>query len=213
MTPNQKIVHWHLHSSRDRDRASTIRWSGIQQILEEAYSDVLIIMDAAYYPSSSMERKQGVLELIAACGSEAQSNMLSRVLFTRALTEELRNKAKGPNQLSLSAAELHAKLLTMYPRMLLDRRSPPDRDAIMGYPSPLHLQVSSNPRLPSIQLCRLHRTSLPFGVDHTGPQVHLSIRLKDEDIDIESLTEWLRMIPEGIKDVKVDGPFPMTMPR
>jgi len=201
-------------SSKDRDKASTIRWSGIQQILEEAFSDVLIIMDAAYYPSSNMERKQGVLELIAAAGSEKMhSNMLSRGVFTRALTEELRNKARGPNQLSLSAVELHAKLLSMYPRMMLDRRSPPDRDSLTSYPSPLHLQISSNPRLPSIQLTRLHRTSLPFGVDLTGPQVHLSIRLKDEEIDIESWTEWLRMMPEGIKDVKVDGPFPMPMVR
>ncbi|KKF95146.1 hypothetical protein CFO_g2502 [Ceratocystis platani] len=48
---NREMV---LASSNDRDKGYSIRWSGIQQILEEAASDTLIIMDAAYFASSNM---------------------------------------------------------------------------------------------------------------------------------------------------------------
>ncbi|KAG7120880.1 hypothetical protein HYQ46_010868 [Verticillium longisporum] len=67
-----------LASSRDREKAETLRWSGIQQVLEEACGDTLILMDAAYYPSSKMVRQQGVLELIAAAVSEEHFNELER---------------------------------------------------------------------------------------------------------------------------------------
>lgn len=201
---NKEMV---LASSRDREKASTIRWSGIQQILEEACSDTLIIMDAAYYPSPNVERKQGVLELIAAASSEEQFRLLDRCAFTNALTEELRNKARGPNHHSLTAAHLHAKLLSVYPKMIQDQH--PEHEWPSSIPAPLHLQITGNPRLPSIQLCRLHRTSLPFAADHTGPQIHLSMRLKDDFFDIENWAEWLRVMPDGVRDVRVEGQLPL----
>ncbi|RYP61242.1 hypothetical protein DL769_007783 [Monosporascus sp. CRB-8-3] len=137
--------HMVLASARDRGTASTIRWSGIQQILEEACSDTLIIMDAAYYPSSNMVRQKGVLELMAASSSEGHFRVLERGSFTRNLAEQL--------------------------RML----QPP--------------RVLHSPEL------------------HHGPQLSLSLRLSEETLNPESWIEWLRMMPEGIKDVRVDGPY------
>ncbi|RYP44429.1 hypothetical protein DL768_009101 [Monosporascus sp. mg162] len=131
--------------ARDRGTASTIRWSGIQQILEEACSDTLIIMDAAYYPSSNMVRQKGVLELIAASSSEGHLGVLERGSFTRNLAEQLR---------------------------------------MLQPPRVLHSPES-----------------------HHGPQLSLSFRLSEETLNPESWIEWLRMMPEGIKDVRVDGPY------
>lgn len=190
------------------ERASTIRWSGIQQILEEACSDTLIIMDAAYYPSSRMSRQRGVLEIIAAAMSEDHFSALDRCAFTRALADQLRTRATRANP--LSAAELHSILLANYPKLVQDRN--PERETVTSFPSPLHTMMSGNSRLPSILLEPLHQTSplrSSFSYEN-NPQLHMAIRLHDDNVDIDSWNEWLRLMPEGIKDVKVEGPFRTT---
>jgi hypothetical protein len=195
-----------LCSSRDREQASTIRWSGIQQILEEACTDTLIIMDAAYYPSSRMIRQKGVLELIAASASVEHYNVLDRSSFTRNLSQQLRARATQRFPTSLSAADLHSKLLSIYPKIAQDRHL--DKEMIARFPSPLHMQMSGNPNLPSITLSPAQppRTlSSPGSL--VGSQLTLSIRLTDEAPSLESWTEWLRLMPDGIREVKVDGPF------
>ncbi|KAI0008150.1 hypothetical protein F4779DRAFT_463980 [Xylariaceae sp. FL0662B] len=195
-----------LASSRNREHASTIRWSGIQQILEEACSDTLIIMDAAYYPSSKMVRQKGVLELIAASTSEDYFHALDRSSFTRALTDQLRTRATQRFPNALSAAELHSKLLFLYPKIIQDKH--PERGASISFLSPLHMQVSGNSRLPSITLLPPQQPRTYFTPENSrGPQVTLSIRLTDETLHLESWAEWLRVMPEGIREVKVDGPY------
>ncbi|KDN71111.1 hypothetical protein CSUB01_09276 [Colletotrichum sublineola] len=201
---NREMV---LASSKDKDKAETIRWSGIQQVLEEACSDTLIIMDAAFFPSSKMHRQQGVLELVAAAVSEEHFDALDRCTFTKVLTEHLKTRASQRFTSPFSAAELHSKLLSNYPSLVQDKN--PEKETITSFPSPLHMQMSGNARLPSILLAPLNigplKTSLPFGTE--GQQLVLSFRIGDEPIDIDNWTEWLRMMPEGVKDVRVDGPF------
>ncbi|KZL73210.1 hypothetical protein CT0861_04264 [Colletotrichum tofieldiae] len=201
---NREMV---LASSKEKDKAETIRWSGIQQVLEEACSDTLIIMDAAFFPSSKMHRQQGVLELVAAAVSEEHFDALDRCTFTKVLTEHLKTRASQRFTSPFSAAELHSKLLSNYPSLVQDKN--PEKETITSFPSPLHMQMSGNARLPSILLAPLNigplRTSLPFGTE--GQQLVLSFRIGDEPIDIDNWTEWLRMMPEGVKDVRVDGPF------
>jgi hypothetical protein len=202
---NREMV---LSSSRYQEQASTIRWSGIQQILEEACSDTLIIMDAAYYPSSKMVRQRGVMELIAASASEDHYNILDRSSFTRNLSEQLRARATQRLPTALSAADLHSKLLSLYPKMIHDKH--PGKDLISRHPSPLHMQMSGNPRLPSITLTPVQPRA-PFSpVSPHGPQLTLTIRLTDETLNVENWAEWLRLMPEGIKDVRVEGPYPTT---
>ncbi|KAI0126910.1 hypothetical protein BJ170DRAFT_423540 [Xylariales sp. AK1849] len=197
-----------LASAVDREKVSTIRWSGVQQFLEDACSDILIIMDAVYHPSSKIVRQKGILELLAASASEEHFNLLGRNSFTRVLAEKLRARALQRLPNALSAAELHSKMLCVYPKMVQDRD--PDGQA-KGLPMPLHLQMTGNSKLPSITLA----PSLParartpiFSLEaQSGPQLTLSIRLTEETLNIESWTEWLRLMPDGIKDVKVEGPY------
>lgn len=194
-------------SARDREKAETIRWSGIQQVLEQACGDTLIIMDAPYYPSAKMVREQGVLELIAAAVSEEHFNELQRCTFTKVLTEQLKTRASQRFMNPFSAAELHSKLLSSYPSLIQDRY--PEKETVTSFPSPLHMQMAGNARLPSILLAPTNisplRTSMPFASE--GQQLHLAFRVGDEPIDIDAWTEWLRMMPDGIKDVRVEGPF------
>ncbi|KAI1772673.1 hypothetical protein F4818DRAFT_135542 [Hypoxylon cercidicola] len=195
-----------LASSRDRAKASTIRWSGIQQILEEARSDTLIIMDAAYYPSSKMVRQKGMLELIAASSSEDYFDVLDRNSFTRTLADQLRTRATQRYPNFLSAAELHSKLLSVYPKIIRDQH--PEKGLAISFPSPLHIQISGNSRLPSITLSPPQPPRTIYSPEnHHGPQLTLSMRLTEEVLNLENWAEWLRMMPEGIKDVKVEGPY------
>ncbi|PTB74028.1 hypothetical protein M440DRAFT_1404237 [Trichoderma longibrachiatum ATCC 18648] len=197
-----------LASCKDPERASTIRWSGIQQILEEACSDTLIIMDAAYYPPARIVRQQGVLEIIAASLSEDHLTALDRCAFTLALAEQLRTRAA--RQTPLSVVELHSILMALYPKMARDPA--PEREMVVSFPAPLHTMMSGNSRLPSIFLSPVQQSSplrSSFSYENS-PQLHLAIKLNDENIDIDSWNEWLRMMPEGIKDIKIDGPFRAT---
>ncbi|KAI1103436.1 hypothetical protein F4804DRAFT_352925 [Jackrogersella minutella] len=188
------------------DLASTIRWSGIQQILEEARSDTLIIMDAAYYPSSKMVRQKGVLEVIAASSSEEYFDVLDRNSFTRTLADQLRTRATQRFTNPLSAAELHSKLLSVYPKIIQDKH--PEKGVAISFPSPLHIQISGNSRLPSITLSPPQPPRTLYSPDnHHGPQLTFSMRLTEEALNIENWAEWLRMMPEGIKDIKVEGPY------
>ena len=189
-------------------KASTVRWSGIETILEAASADTLIIMDAAYYPSSRMVRQQGVLELIAASVSEEHFNALDRCAFTKALAEQLRMRAT--RLIPLSAVELHSLLLAHYPKMIQDRY--PEKETITSFPAPLHAMTSGNSRLPSIFLSPIfHNSPLrnSFAYEN-NPQLHLAIRLHDDNVDVDSWNEWMRLMPDGIKDVKVEGPFRPT---
>lgn len=198
-----------LSSSRNREKAGTIRWNGIQHILEEANSDTLIMMDSTYYPTTKMVRRRGVLELIAASAPEDYFHLLERGIFTRALTDQLRSRAMQRFPNTLSAAELHSKLLSHFPKLILDRY--PEKGVTTVFPAPLHMQTSGNARLPSIMLSPLP-LPLPKPLSnsdstHAGPQVTLSIRLTDETFSLESWSEWFRTMPEGIRDVKVDCPY------
>jgi hypothetical protein len=162
-------------------------------------------MDAAYYPSSKIVRQKGVLELLAASASEDHCSSLGRCAFTRVLSEILSTRAARSTPLSV--AELHALLLSQYPRIVRDGN--PELERIVSFPVPLHTMMSGNPRLPSIFLSPLCHSS-PLRTTfcyESNPQLHLSIKLADDDVDVESWNEWLRLMPEGVKDVKIDGPF------
>jgi hypothetical protein len=154
-----------------------------------------------------MIREKGVLEFIAAAVSEDHFRLLDRSTFTRALTEQLRAHASRGYANPLSAAQAHSRLVFGYPKMILDRH--PDKEAISSFPTPLHMQLSGNPRLPSILLAPLQRTGLPFSAEQSGHQLQLSLRLADGEIDYESLNEWFRQMPPAVKDAKVDNVYPV----
>ncbi|KAL1888230.1 hypothetical protein Sste5346_009704 [Sporothrix stenoceras] len=200
-----------LSSSMDKSAAqdTTIRWSGIQQLLEDATSDTLMIMDAAFYPCSKMARRDGVFEVIAASAGEDPKRALGRVAFTRALIDELstRLSQKFRGLMSaFSAAELHVKLMSNYPRIIEDHN--PDKERLTSFPAPLHIQIASDARLPSILLAPCRKT-LPASPEASAPgtQLNLTLRLVDGTVDKPGWIEWMRLLPEGVREVKCETPY------
>lgn len=163
-------------------------------------------MDSAYYPSSQLVKRQGVLELIAASASEDHVGLLGRSAFTRALSDQLRARASQKFSSPLSAAELHARLLSFYSKMIRDRS--PEKQMVTSFPSPLHFQVSGT-KLPSILLAPMQKSISPYPPESPtsgGNYMHMTFRLSDDPINTESWVEWLRLMPDGIREVKVEGP-------
>lgn len=195
-------------SSKYSDPACTIRWTGIQTQLEDARADVLILMDCAYYPTSNTAvRRQGMLELIAASAGEDHVGLLGRSAFTRALTDQLRRRAVQPFKEPFSAAELHAKLMSSYPGIV---RSMNETEIVMRLPAPLSIQLSGTKTLPSIFLAPLqHGQAGPRSPD--GTQISITFRLADDAFNVDAWAEWLRLMPAGITEARVDGPYRNTL--
>jgi len=164
-------------------------------------------MDSAYYPSSQLVKRVGVMELIAASASEDHVGLLGRSAFTRALADQLRTRLASQKFSSpFSAAELHARLLSVYSKMIRDRS--PERQMVTSFPSPLHFQVS-RAKLPSILLSPMQKSISPFPPESPtsgGTYLNMTFRLSDEPMMTENWVDWLRLMPEGIREVKVEGP-------
>ena len=192
-----------LLSSSDRERALTIRWSGIQQVLEEACSDTVVLMDSWYYPTGKIVRQKGVLEVIAAVGSEEHAAILGRTNFTKIITRLLQSRASQTFATPFTVAELHSKLLSEYSALIGDPS--PEKEILTSYPAPVHVQVAENTKLPSILLAPIQKLAAPV-VLAQEPQLTLTLKLSDANINFDSWVEWLRTMPEDVKDVRVEGP-------
>lgn len=193
-----------LASSKHADPASTIRWSGIQSFFENARSDALLLMDCAHYPTHTASRRSGMLELIAASAGEDHVEQLGRSAFTRAVADQLRKRAAQPYREPFSSAELHARLLSLYPEII--REQNPEKEAVVRFPTPLSMQLSGTKTLPSILLAPLQHGEVPRA-SSSGAQISITFRLTDEPFNMDSWAEWLRMMPGGITEARVDGPY------
>ena len=78
-------------------------------MLEEAESDVLVLLDCRAAASSGGSAGKGVTEVIAACGFEAPAPGVGHHSFTSNLTDELRYL--GLSKTSFTTAFLHNKVL------------------------------------------------------------------------------------------------------
>ncbi|KAL1836281.1 hypothetical protein VTJ49DRAFT_5342 [Mycothermus thermophilus] len=210
-----------LASSRHADPASVIRWDSIRHFFENTRADTLILMDCAYYPSHSTTRREGMLELVAASAGEDHIELLGRGAFTRALADQLRTRAAQAFREPFSAAELHGRLLAVYPGLVKERH-PNDR-AVLRFPTPLILQLSGTKTLPSILLAPRRHQGLsqsqshhgqagPSSTSSLGGSQHITItfRLTDEAFNMDSWAEWLRLMPSGITEARIDGPYRNT---
>jgi hypothetical protein len=193
-----------LASSKHADPASVIRWSGIQSFFENARSDALLLMDCAHYPTHTASRRSGMLELIAASAGEDHVEHLGRSAFTRAVTDQLRKRAAQPYREPFSSAELHARLLSLYPEII--REQNPEKEAVVRFPTPLSMQISGTKTLPSILLAPLQHGEVPRPPS-SGAQISITFRLTDDPFNMDSWAEWLRMMPGGITEARVDGPY------
>ncbi|KAK4141837.1 uncharacterized protein C8A04DRAFT_30528 [Dichotomopilus funicola] len=196
-----------LASSKHADPASVIRWSSIQQFFENTRSDALLLMDCAYYPTHAKSRGLGMLELIAACAGEDHVELLGRSAFTRALATQLRKRIGQPFKEPFSAAELHAKLVSLYPEIAQERH--PEREVVTRFPMPLSMQVSGSKTLPSILLAPL-RHDAPTNTS-SGTHISITFRLTDDSFDMDAWAEWFRTMPGGIREARVEGPYRDTL--
>ncbi|KAK4201794.1 hypothetical protein QBC40DRAFT_48751 [Triangularia verruculosa] len=211
-----------ISSSKKATPGTDIPWKMIQGMFENICSDALIILDCAYYPLYQQVRRQGMLELIAASAGEDHVELLGRSAFTRAVTEQLKLRAVQKFKEAYSATELHAKLVSRYPSLV--REQNPEKETITTFPTPLFVQLSGNKVLPSILLAPLivrqhHQqpsgdmTPTPYTPDSPaagGSTISLTFQMSDDTFNMESWAEWLRSMPQGIRDLKVEGPFRNT---
>ena len=78
-------------------------------MLEEAQSDVLVLLDCCAAASSATGAGSGITEIIAACGFEAEAPGVGQHSFTRSLIEELKYLRRTA---PFSTALLHNTVLT-----------------------------------------------------------------------------------------------------
>lgn len=149
-----------------------------------------------------------MLELLAASAGEDHVELLGRSAFTRALTDQLRTRAVQPFKEPFSAAELHSKLLSLYPRLIQEQN--PEKEVVAQFPTPLSMQLSGTKSLPSILLAPLQHGEPPRPPSPSGSQISITFRLGDEPFNMDSWAEWLRSMPEGIREARVDGPYQNT---
>jgi hypothetical protein len=94
----------------DKTGSPTLPSGGVQQLLEEAESDVLLLYDSCHssHPAVSVTG-QGVTEVIAACGFETKAPAVGPHSFTNALIRELEECFAGP---PISVAALHGRVIS-----------------------------------------------------------------------------------------------------
>ncbi|KAF7912340.1 uncharacterized protein EAF01_001361 [Botrytis porri] len=121
---------------------SMVKWGGIQNSLEEAQSDVLLLIDCCSSGTANTGNGYGTTELIAACGFNNVVNGVGRHSFTYALTTELRLLSSYPK---FTAAVLYNRILCRIQNWMPEGRE--------LQKAPLHVVLTQNTTLlSSIQL-------------------------------------------------------------
>jgi hypothetical protein len=199
-----------LNSSKTANPESGIPWQGIQQLFENVCTDSLLIMDCAYYPMYQKARSKGMLEVIAASAGQDPVELLKRGSFARIIAEQLRTRALQKFRDPFTASSLYANLLSEYAKFV--QNHDPEKEIVSSVPTPIFLQQSSNKVLPSIPLSPLSK-GMGSGSVFTpesptgGANIRFTFTLSENTFHLDPWSEWLRSMPEGIKDVKVEGPY------
>lgn len=94
---------------RQHPSSATLPSSSVQSQLEEADSDVLLLLDCCHSAHPTItDSTHGVTEAIAACGFETMASGVGPHSFTNALIQELEIASQGP---PIAVAKLHGKIL------------------------------------------------------------------------------------------------------
>jgi hypothetical protein len=86
--------------------------SGIQSKLEQAESDVILLLDCCFSattPITGFQQNGKVMEVMTACGYETTAAEADQHSFTKALTHVLARASKGP---PFTIGELHSRVLS-----------------------------------------------------------------------------------------------------
>jgi hypothetical protein len=208
-----------------RLKCPTVKWSGIQNVVEEAPSDVLLLLDCCNAGTANTNEGEGLTELISACAYNSKANGVGPYSFTHALVIELKELAKRPY---FSVGELYGNIFCR-----IQARMP--EDGTERHPAPVHLVLTNDTHYQqSIRISsrwnenRDARISVPnadatntdtdslnsSSQDSTGvkvPRLAFAIRLRDNfsagELSMELFTEWLRTMPTIAAEVKVEAGF------
>jgi len=180
-------------------------------------------------PATNPFRSKGTKEVIAACGYETIVQEAVNNSFTHALVETLADMSQGP---PFSVGELHSRVLSRLTRWKLDllkdkdgnlvyehqpRRTPiydiicedePRRSIILQPMKPISLSSESPSPLKLEATLESNKGEIPRkGKDSDAryPQVLLSIRLEEEDLNMEAWKEFLRRVPIEAQEIRIEG--------
>lgn len=184
------------------NRPSNMHWTPIQTALEDAVSDILLIMDCPYWSPLSSKR-HGVLEVLAGCASEdSEETVIPPGFFAKAVSRKLEDRAaqswRGPPYLC-NVCDLPRHVAAVYRNHVREMRHNEQRTR--NFPPPLHMLIAGRSTQPtSIQLAprsqREERRAEP-------EIITLSLNSVREE-NRESLNEWFRMRPANIQ-IKMEG--------
>jgi len=179
----------------------------VRSFLKRSRSDILVILDSALYPAADMSQKAaGSIEMIAACPGSENAMPVDRAAFAEMLAEIFRERARHP----LSAAQLHARLMSLY----MERKESATGDGTLAWLLPFYIQgfpVDRNPGLPSVALAPLMRGKTPMG-PALASDIHVKVRLQNP-CALDPIKEWLRRMPDTVRDVQVDIALPPSLGR
>ncbi|PVH77505.1 hypothetical protein DL98DRAFT_423739 [Cadophora sp. DSE1049] len=235
MLAHNRQASWASRPDPKDPKYRTVKWNGIQHALEEAESDVLLLLDccASGTATGNPDEGHGVTELIAACGFNTVANPVGPDSFTRALITELSLLSRmGPFTVG-----------TLFNRILCRAQNwmPSGREV---QKAPLHVVLTQAKKLPrGIQLCTRKQKKTPkqsprntstSSLESTSsdpsslqsgessissvsseldvyPRIAITIRLQEtlsqSDFSVGLFSEWIRMMPVLAKNVKVEAGF------
>jgi hypothetical protein len=175
-----------LPCSSNNQKCSTVTYTGIQHSLEQAESDVLILLDSCSSGIGDAGEGHGVTELMAACAFDTIANGVGHYSFTKALTTELRFLSQ---KRSFPVVELYTRVYCRaqhhMPQGIKNER----------HPAPIHLLLTRDDLFPrGLQLSIQERSSAQN--QENGPESlhdqssiteqNSTKRLRDHDVDILS---------------------------
>ncbi|CZR65496.1 related to cholesterol oxidase precursor [Phialocephala subalpina] len=235
LTKNRRLA-WTSGRRNRQGKSPTVQWSGIQNALEHAQSDVLILLDCCHAGTANNNEGNGVTELIAACAYNSLANGVGSFSFTRELEIELRDLAKLP---SFSIGNLYHNIFCR----IQARMSDDERD----HPAPVYLPLTQeDPRYPRSIRLSVHRdrpslstqstessfevqapdSGLGSGIElpstpsflHSSatlpgetPRIAFAIRLQEDfrvgELSSDLFQEWLRNLPASVAEVKIEAGF------
>ena len=141
---------WSCHGTPD---SPTVQWYALQTILEQAKSDVLILLDCCAAASAAAASGNSITEVIAACGFETWAPGVNQHSFSRSLIEELKHLAtKGP----FSTAMLHNKVLSRLKYWKPRFHSDLDQERRR---TPIYIQLANDTNKRSIQLAPMSQAA------------------------------------------------------
>lgn len=162
--------------NRGQDRCPTVKWSGIQNALEESQSDVLIVLDCCASGMSNTDEGKhilihlihcsialtisagnGVTELLAACAFNSIANGVGPFSFTHALISQLRKLVYVP---VFSIGYLYNLLFTEIQSWRLENSQ--------HKKAPIHLVLTQDHRLPRSITLSAKRPTLQPGFQPLG---------------------------------------------